>query len=126
MLQVSEVLEANKGKQSLHYSTKFTNFLVVLGSISPKSLELFRQNLEEQSLRNIRYIFFISYYIYLKYLLISIYALFRYLQNNSEEKLVDPNIYYENIACFKRLLNTLKYDGSIVIIMDNTKLKSEL
>jgi len=126
MLQVSEASEANKGKQDLRYSTEFTNFLVVLRSISPKSLELFRQNLEGQSLRNIRYIFFISYCIYLKYLLILIYALFRYLQNNSKEKLVDPNMCYENVARFKRLLDTLKYDGLIVAMTDNTKLKPGL
>ena len=41
MLQVSKALEANKGKQGLRYSTEFTNFLVILRSISPKSLELF-------------------------------------------------------------------------------------
>jgi hypothetical protein len=59
MLQVAKASEANRGKQGLHYSTEFTNFLVILGSISPKSLDLFRQNLEGQSLRNIRYEFFI-------------------------------------------------------------------
>src|ERR1044071_7129586 len=65
-------------------------------------------------------------YIYLKHLLISIYALFRYLRNNSEEKLVDPNMCYENVARFKRLLDTLKYDGPIVAMTDNTKLKPRL
>src|ERR1044071_1880560 len=65
-------------------------------------------------------------YIYLKHLLISIYALFRYLRNNSEEKLVDPNMCYENVARFKRLLDTLKYDGPIVAMTDNTKLKPGL
>jgi len=59
----------------------------------------------------------------LKHLLISIYTLFRYFQNNSEKKLVDPNICYENVARFKQLLNTLKYDGPVVAMTDNTKLK---
>ena len=33
---------------------------------------------------------------------------------------------YENVARFKRLLDTLKYDGPIVAMTDNTKLKSGL
>ncbi len=41
MLQVANVLEVNKGKQDLYYSNKFTNFLVILGSISSKLLDLF-------------------------------------------------------------------------------------
>ena len=52
------------------------------------------------------------------------HKLIRYLQNNSEKKLVDPDMCYENIARFKRLLDSLKYDGPIVAMTDNTKLKS--
>ncbi len=33
---------------------------------------------------------------------------------------------YENVTHFKRLLDTLKYDDPIVIMIDNTKLKSDL
>ena len=58
MLQVSKVSKVNKGKQGLRYSTEFINFLVIFESISLKSLELFRQNLERLSLQNIRYGFF--------------------------------------------------------------------
>jgi len=39
---------------------------------------------------------------------------------------VDPNMCYENVARFKRLLDTLKYDGLIVAITDNIKLKPGL
>jgi hypothetical protein len=62
MLQVAKSSKGNKGKQGLRYPTEFTNFLVILGSISPKSLDLFRQNLEGQSLRSIRYEFFSNNY----------------------------------------------------------------
>ena len=33
---------------------------------------------------------------------------------------------YENVARFKRLLDTLKYDGPVVAMTDNTKLKPGL
>jgi len=33
---------------------------------------------------------------------------------------------YENVACFKRLLDTLKYDDLRVTITNNTKLKPRL
>ena len=46
MLQAAKVSKVNKSKRDLCYSTEFTNFLVILGSISPKLLELFWQNLE--------------------------------------------------------------------------------
>ena len=52
MCQVSERKE--KGIQNLKYTDEFTNFLTVLGTISSKALELFRQNLAGRSLRNIR------------------------------------------------------------------------
>ncbi|CAG8806237.1 37940_t:CDS:2 [Gigaspora margarita] len=38
----------NKGKQNMKYNEAFTNFLVILGSISPRALDLFRQNLERK------------------------------------------------------------------------------
>ncbi len=33
---------------------------------------------------------------------------------------------YKNVACFKRLLDTLKYNSPIVAMTDNTKLKPDL
>ena len=38
----------NKGKQNLKYPEEFTSFLVILGGICTKTLDLFRQNLEGQ------------------------------------------------------------------------------
>lgn len=44
----------NKSKRNLKYSEEFTNFLTILGGISSRALELFRQNLEGRSLQSIR------------------------------------------------------------------------
>lgn len=54
MLQAAEREEQNKGLQNLKYSNEFLNFLVVLGSISLKALDLFRQNLAGMAIRSIR------------------------------------------------------------------------
>jgi hypothetical protein len=45
----------NKGKQNMKYSEEFTNFLVLLGSISSRALDLFRQNLEGRRIQLLRY-----------------------------------------------------------------------
>jgi hypothetical protein len=39
----------------MKYSEEFTNFLVLLGSISFKALDLFRQNLEGRGIQLLRY-----------------------------------------------------------------------
>jgi hypothetical protein len=44
----------NKSKCNLKYSEEFTSFLVVLGGISPRALDLFRQNLEGRTIQSIR------------------------------------------------------------------------
>ncbi|CAG8600633.1 21664_t:CDS:2 [Gigaspora rosea] len=62
----------NKSNKNLKYSEEFTNFLVILGGISSRALDIFRQNLE---------------------------------------------------AKFKRLLDTINYNGPIAAMTDNTKLK---
>ncbi|RIB05663.1 hypothetical protein C2G38_2219046 [Gigaspora rosea] len=62
----------NKSNKNLKYSEEFTNFLVILGGISSRALDIFRQNLE---------------------------------------------------AKFKRLLDTINYNGPIATMTDNTKLK---
>ncbi|PKC01938.1 hypothetical protein RhiirA5_297922 [Rhizophagus irregularis] len=54
MLQTAEREEKDKGLQNLKYSNEFLNFLVVLGSISLKALDLFRQNLAGMTIRSIR------------------------------------------------------------------------
>jgi hypothetical protein len=64
MLQAVIRKEKNISKQNLKYTEEFKNFLVILGTYSPRVLDLFRQNLEGltiQSIRyeNIRYIFIV-------------------------------------------------------------------
>src|SRR5581483_8674164 len=54
MCQVSKRKEENKTTNNLRYSNEFTNFLVILGSISPRALDLFRQNLAGRSIQSIR------------------------------------------------------------------------
>lgn len=54
MLQAVEREEGGKGLQNPKYSNEFLDFLVVLGSISLKALELFRQNLAGITIRTIR------------------------------------------------------------------------
>jgi hypothetical protein len=45
----------SKSKQNMKYCEEFTNFLVLLGSISPRALDLFRQNLEGRTIQSLRY-----------------------------------------------------------------------
>jgi hypothetical protein len=48
------------------------------------------------------------------------------LRRNSEDQLTNPDLCYENVARFKRLIDSIKYDGPIAAMTDNTKLKSRL
>ncbi|PKB95297.1 hypothetical protein RhiirA5_262239, partial [Rhizophagus irregularis] len=45
---------------------------------------------------------------------------------NNEDTLTNPNLSFENVAKFKRLIDTLNYRGPIVAMSDNTKLKPAL
>jgi hypothetical protein len=54
MLQATEREEDNKGIQNLKYLNEFLDFLVILGSISLKTLDLFHQNLTGMTIRTIR------------------------------------------------------------------------
>lgn len=54
MLQAKEREEQDKGLQNLKYSNEFLSFLVILGSISLKALDLFCQNLAGINVRTIR------------------------------------------------------------------------
>ncbi|EXX60238.1 hypothetical protein RirG_181750 [Rhizophagus irregularis DAOM 197198w] len=103
MTQVASKKEKNKGKQNLKYSEEFKNFLIVLGTFSPRALNLFRQNLEGLTIQNIRR-----------------------LRSNSEDILTDPTLCFENVAHFKRFLDSIGYDGPIAAMSDNTKLKPRL
>ena len=64
--------------------------------------------------------------IYLKYIITTIFSLFRHLRSNSEEMLTDPTLCFENVAQFKRFVDSVGYNGPIVAMADNTKLKPHL
>ncbi|PKC59334.1 hypothetical protein RhiirA1_400032 [Rhizophagus irregularis] len=72
-------------------------------NISSRALDLFRQNLEGRGIQSLRK-----------------------LRRNSEDYLTDPDLCFENVARFKQLLDTIRYDGLIAAMTDNTKLKSQL
>ena len=64
MNDTAERKAKNKGKQNMKYSEEFTNFLVLLGSVSSKALDLFRQNLKERGIQLLRYIKILFYFIF--------------------------------------------------------------
>ncbi|PKK59329.1 hypothetical protein RhiirC2_871301 [Rhizophagus irregularis] len=103
MVQAYLRKEKDMGKQNSKYSEEFTNFLVILASFSNRALDLFRQNLEGRSIQNIRR-----------------------LRKNEIDCLTDLKLCYENVARFKQLIDTLRYDDPITAMTDNTKLKSGL
>ncbi|RHZ83152.1 hypothetical protein Glove_99g217 [Diversispora epigaea] len=89
--------------RNLQYSEEFTNFLIVLGTISSRALELFRQNLVGRSIQGIRK-----------------------LRANSSDILTNPDLCFENVIRFKRFLDKINYKGPIAAMSDNTKLKPSL
>ncbi|CAG8840103.1 37798_t:CDS:2, partial [Gigaspora margarita] len=89
--------------QNLKYSGQFSDFLVILASLSPRAYNIFRQNFTDHVIQNIR--------LYYKH---SLFAL-----HNSE-------LCFENIAQVKRLVDTIKYTGPIIAMSNNTKLKERL
>ncbi|POG69476.1 hypothetical protein GLOIN_2v1427013, partial [Rhizophagus irregularis DAOM 181602=DAOM 197198] len=89
----------NKSKRNLKYSEEFTSFLVILRGFSTRALDLFRQNLEGRTIQSIR---------------------------NSEDHLTNPDLCFENVARFKQLIDSIQYNGPVVVMTDNTKLKSRL
>ncbi|RHZ57120.1 hypothetical protein Glove_393g19 [Diversispora epigaea] len=101
--QVIDRKEKGKGTQNLQYSEEFTSFLVILGTISPRALDLFRQNLVGRSIQSIRQ-----------------------LRMNSNDMLTNPDLCFENVARFKRFLDKINYKGPIAAMSDNTKLKPSL
>ena len=54
MCQIADRKEKNMKIQNLKYSEEFTDFLIVLGTISPCALDLFRQNLAGRGIQSIR------------------------------------------------------------------------
>ncbi|RHZ54540.1 hypothetical protein Glove_426g102 [Diversispora epigaea] len=101
--QVINRKEEGKEMRNLQYSEEFINFLIVLGTVSPRALELFRQNLVGRSIQNIRK-----------------------LRANSSDTLTNPDLCFENVARFKRFLDKINYKGPIAAMSDNTKLKPSL
>ncbi|RGB43844.1 hypothetical protein C1646_749258 [Rhizophagus diaphanus] len=90
-------------KQNFKYNEELTNFLIILGSFSTRALDIFRQNLEGHTIQNIRK-----------------------LRANDEDTLTNSTFSFENVAKFKRLIDTLNYQGPIAAMSDNTKLKPAL
>lgn len=48
------------------------------------------------------------------------------MRSNNEDRLTNPELYFENVARFKRLIDTIGYNGPIAAMTDNTKLKERL
>ena len=46
------------------------------------------------------------------------------MRKNSEDYLTNPDLCYENVARFKRLVDSIQYNSPVVVMTDNTKLKS--
>ncbi|RIB11242.1 hypothetical protein C2G38_2262096 [Gigaspora rosea] len=103
MMQIAQREDHNKGVQNFNYSEDITNFMAVLSSLSPRAYEFFRTNLAGQSLRNIRL-----------------------LRKKSEEHILDTSICLENMARFKRLADSMNYNGPVIAMTDNTKLRPRL
>ena len=48
------------------------------------------------------------------------------MRRNENDYLTDSDLCYQNVARFKRLINTLHYESPIAAMTDNTKLKPGL
>ena len=48
------------------------------------------------------------------------------MRHNDEDRLTNPDLCYENVIRFKRLIEAINYDGPVVAMTDNTKLKPRL
>ncbi|RHZ55112.1 hypothetical protein Glove_420g91 [Diversispora epigaea] len=101
MCQVTNRKGKKKGIQNLQYSDEFTNFLTILRIISPRALDLFRQNLGGCNIQNIRLC-------------------------TRSNVLKNPDLCFENVVRFKRFLDSINYTGPIAVMSDNTKLKPRL
>ncbi|CAG8509037.1 6911_t:CDS:2, partial [Scutellospora calospora] len=55
MVEIAKRHEAGKGLQNLTYLEKFSDFISILASLSPRAYNLFRQNLAGKTIQNIRY-----------------------------------------------------------------------
>jgi len=64
--------------------------------------------------------------IFLCFSYLNFILIIKKLRCNSEDYLIDPDLCFENVIRFKWLIDSIKYDGPIAAITDNTKLKSQL
>ncbi|CAG8855204.1 9611_t:CDS:2, partial [Gigaspora margarita] len=101
--QVADCEQHKKGLQNLKYSDQFSDFLVILASLSSQAYNIFRQNFAGRVIQNIR--------LYRKYSPFAFY---------------NPELCFENIVQVKRLVDMIKYTGPIIAMSDNTKLKERL
>ncbi|CAG8470542.1 8794_t:CDS:2 [Dentiscutata erythropus] len=103
MVQIEDQEQCNKGLQNLKYSDQFSDFIVILASLSPQAYNVFRQNLARHAIQNIRLHHACSPYA-----------------------LHDSELCFENIARVKRLVDTIEYASPIIAVSDNTKIKKRL
>ncbi|CAB4491852.1 unnamed protein product [Rhizophagus irregularis] len=85
---------------------KFWNQLARMGraaSSSPQTYAIFQKNLAGRTIRNIRV-----------------------QRAQSDLAIDDPSICFENMAKFRKFLNSINYDGPIAASTDNTKLEEKL
>ncbi|CAG8838223.1 26758_t:CDS:2, partial [Gigaspora margarita] len=61
MVQITDREQRNKGLQNLKYSDQFSDFIVILASLSPQAYNVFRQNLAGRAIQNIRLVDTIKY-----------------------------------------------------------------
>ncbi|RHZ75230.1 hypothetical protein Glove_216g156 [Diversispora epigaea] len=86
----------------LKSNVKLANHDYVILCVNPCALDLFRQNLGDCSIQNIRRL------------------------RTSLNVFKNPDLCFENVVRFKRFLDSINYTGPITAMSDNTKLKSQL
>ncbi|PKC03807.1 hypothetical protein RhiirA5_379876 [Rhizophagus irregularis] len=96
-------INEGKGLQNIRYPEQISNFLTVLASSSPQTYAIFQKNLAGRTIRNIR------------------------VQcAQSDLAINNPSICFENMAKFRKFLNSINYDVPIAASSDNTKLEEKL
>jgi hypothetical protein len=102
MIQIQEKKLKNKKVTGLRYSEHLKQFFSLL-SESSREYEVFRQMFAGMSLRSIRY-----------------------LRTKEIDVVTNPELVYENILKFARLIKALNWNGPIVGMTDCTKIRPKL
>ncbi|CAB4419112.1 unnamed protein product [Rhizophagus irregularis] len=102
-VEMTNRINEGKGLQNIRYPEQFSNFLTILASSSPQTYAIFQKNLAGRTIRNIRV-----------------------QRAQSDLAIDDPSICFENMAKFRKFLNSINYDGPIAASSDNTKLEEKL